>query len=59
MPDKAIDVIDEASSKVRLKVCTLSPEGKELDKELKAIIKEKEEAIRNQEFERASSLRDD
>ncbi len=59
LPDKAIDVIDEASSKVRLKVCTLSPEGKELDKELKEIIREKEEAIRNQEFEKASSLRDD
>lgn len=59
LPDKAIDVIDEASSKVRLKVCTLSPEGKELEKELKEIIKEKEEAIRNQEFERASALRDD
>ena len=59
LPDKAIDVIDEASSKVRLKVCTLSPEGKELEKELKDIIREKEEAIRNQEFERASSLRDD
>ena len=59
LPDKAIDVIDEASSKVRLKVCTLSPEGKELDKELREIIKEKEEAIRNQEFERASALRDD
>ncbi len=59
LPDKAIDVIDEASSKVRLKFCTLSPEGKELDKELKEIIKEKEEAIRNQEFERASALRDD
>ena len=59
LPDKAIDVIDEASSKVRLKVCTLSPEGKELEKELKEIIREKEDAIRNQEFERASSLRDD
>ncbi len=59
LPDKAIDVIDEASSKVRLKVCTLSPEGRELEKELKEIIKEKEDAIRNQEFERASSLRDD
>ena len=59
LPDKAIDVLDEASSKVRLKVCTLSPEGKELDKELRRIIKEKEEAIRNQEFELASSLRDD
>ena len=59
LPDKAIDVIDEASSKVRLKVCTLSPEGRELEKELKEIIREKEDAIRNQEFERASSLRDD
>ena len=59
LPDKAIDVIDEASSKVRLKVCTLSPEGKELEKELKSIIREKEEAIRNQEFEKASALRDD
>ena len=59
LPDKAIDVIDEASSKVRLKFCTLCPEGKELDKELKEIIREKEEAIRNQEFERASELRDD
>ena len=59
LPDKAIDVIDEASSKVRLKVCTLSPEGKELEKELKSIIQEKEEAIRNQDFEKASSLRDD
>ena len=59
LPDKAIDVIDEASSKVRLKVCTLSPEGKELEKELKNIIREKEEAIRNQEFEKASALRDD
>ena len=59
LPDKAIDVIDEASSKVRLKVCTLSPEGKELEKELKEIIREKEDAIRNQEFERASALRDD
>jgi len=59
LPDKAIDVLDEASSKVRLKVSSLSPEGKELDKELRAIIKEKEEAIRNQEFEKASQLRDD
>jgi len=59
LPDKAIDVLDEASSKVRLKVSSLCPEGKELDKELKAIIKEKEEAIRNQDFEKASNLRDD
>ena len=59
LPDKAIDVIDEASSKVRLSASTLSPEGKELEKELRGIIKEKEDAIRNQEFEKASALRDD
>ena len=59
LPDKAIDVIDEASSKVRLKVSTLSPEGKEMEKELRALIKEKEDAIRNQEFEKASQLRDE
>lgn len=59
LPDKAIDVLDEASSKVRLQVSSLSPEGKELDKELRLLIKEKEDAIRNQEFEKASQLRDD
>ena len=59
LPDKAIDVLDEASSKVRLKVSTLSPEGKELEKELRSLIKDKEDAIRNQEFERASQLRDE
>ena len=58
LPDKAIDIIDEAASKVRLHVSTLPPEGKELEKELKAVVKEKEEAIRNQEFEHASDLRD-
>ena len=59
LPDKAIDIIDEASSKVRLNVSALPPEGRELEKQLKAIIKEKEDAIRNQEFEKASDLRDD
>ena len=59
LPDKAIDALDEASSKVRLKVSSLCPEAKELDKELRDIVKEKEEAIRNQDFEKASSLRDD
>ena len=58
LPDKAIDIIDEAASKVRLHVSTLPPEGKELEKELKAVVKEKEDAIRNQEFEHASDLRD-
>ena len=59
LPDKAIDVLDEASSKVRLKVSTLSPEGKQMEKELRSLIKEKEDAIRNQEFEKASQLRDE
>jgi len=59
LPDKAIDALDEASSKVRLKVSSLCPEARELDKELRNIVKEKEEAIRNQDFEKASSLRDD
>ena len=59
LPDKAIDVIDEASSKVRLKASSLSPEGKELEIELRSLIKDKEDAIRNQEFERASELRDE
>lgn len=59
LPDKAIDVIDEASSKVRLKTSNLCPEAKELEKQLKSLIKEKEDAIRNQEFETASQLRDD
>ncbi len=46
LPDKAIDLIDEAASKVRLNVSSLPPEGKELEKELKATIKEKEDAIK-------------
>ena len=58
LPDKAIDIIDEASSRVRLNVTSLPPEGKELEKELKLIVKQKEDAIRNQEFETASDLRD-
>jgi ATP-dependent Clp protease ATP-binding subunit ClpC len=58
LPDKAIDLIDEASSKVRLSASALPPEGKELERQLKAIIREKEQAIRNQAFEQASDLRD-
>jgi len=58
LPDKAIDLIDEASSRVRLQASSLPPEGKEVEKELKQVIKEKEQAIRNQEFEKASQLRD-
>lgn len=59
LPDKAIDIIDEACSKVRIQTSTLPPEGKELEKQLKEVIRNKEEAIRNQEFETASNLRDD
>ena len=59
LPDKAIDIIDEAASKLRIQTSALPPEGKELEKQLKAVIKQKEEAIRNQEFETASNLRDD
>jgi len=59
LPDKAIDIIDEAASKLRIQTSALPPEGKELEKQLKGIIKQKEEAIRNQEFETASNLRDD
>ncbi len=59
LPDKAIDIIDEAASKLRIQTSALPPEGKELEKELKEVIKQKEDAIRNQEFETASNLRDD
>jgi ATP-dependent Clp protease ATP-binding subunit ClpC len=59
LPDKAIDLIDEASSRVRLRASTLPPEGKELENQLIRISRQKEEAIRNQEFERASQLRDE
>ncbi len=58
LPDKAIDLIDEASSRVRLRASSLPPEGKELEKELRLISRQKEQAIRSQEFEKASQLRD-
>ena len=57
LPDKAIDIIDEAASHLRLNVSNLPPEGKELEKKLKTVIKQKEDAIRSQEFETASDLR--
>ena len=59
LPDKAVDLIDEASSKVRLRAAGLPPEGREIEKKLKETVKEKEVAIRNQEFDRASQLRDE
>lgn len=58
LPDKAIDLMDEASSRVRLRTSSLPPEAKELEKELKVINKEKEDSIKTQDFEKASKLRD-
>ncbi|MCO5575429.1 hypothetical protein L7F22_029230 [Adiantum nelumboides] len=58
LPDKAIDLIDEAGSRVRLRHAQLPEEAKELDKELRQITKEKNEAVRGQDFEKAGELRD-
>jgi ATP-dependent Clp protease ATP-binding subunit ClpC len=58
LPDKAIDLIDEAASRVRLKTLTTPPELKEVEEELEGIRKEKDAAIKAQEFEKAASLRD-
>ena len=58
LPDKAIDLIDEAASRVRLKTMTTPPELREMEDELEAIRKEKDAAIRAQEFEKAADLRD-
>ena len=58
LPDKAIDLIDEASSRVRLKAFTPPEEIKQLEDEIIEISKEKTSAVNSQEFERAASLRD-
>jgi len=58
-PDKAIDVIDEAGSRVHLDSYTKPPEFDELEREISEIQKKKEEAVKNQEFERAAQLRDE
>ena len=58
LPDKAIDVIDEAGARLRLQTMTPPPDTSELDREISAVDKQKEEAVRNQEFEKASKLRD-
>ena len=58
LPDKAIDIVDEASSRVRLRASSLPPEGKEVEKELRLVRRDKEMSIRNQEFEKANSLRE-
>ncbi len=58
LPDKAIDVIDEAGARVRLRSMTKPPDLKEIDDEVERLNKEKEEAVANQDFEKAASLRD-
>ncbi|SHM71023.1 ATP-dependent Clp protease ATP-binding subunit ClpC [Caldanaerovirga acetigignens] len=58
LPDKAVDLIDEAASRVRLNSLTAPPELKELEDELEAVRKEKDAAIKAQEFEKAARLRD-
>lgn len=58
LPDKAIDLIDEAGSKVRLRSYTTPPNLKELEVKLEEIKKEKDAAVQSQEFEKAASLRD-
>lgn len=58
LPDKAIDVIDEAGSRVRLRKLTLSPEMKAIQREVDNVVREKKVRIENQEFEKAVELRD-
>jgi len=58
LPDKAIDLMDEAGSRVRLMKYERSPEEKQLDGDLKKLLKEKDDAVRNQDFDKAGALRD-
>ncbi len=58
LPDKAIDLMDEAGSRVRLINSQLPPAAKELDKELRQVLKEKDDAVRAQDFDKAGELRD-
>jgi len=58
LPDKAIDLIDEAGSRVRLINSKLPPEAKQIDKELRQIQKQKEESVREQNFDQAGQLRE-
>jgi ATP-dependent Clp protease ATP-binding subunit ClpC len=58
LPDKAIDVIDESGARVRLKSMSKPPNLKEIDEEVDQLNREKEEAVANQDFEKAAALRD-
>lgn len=59
LPDKAIDLVDEAASRVRLKSFTAPPDLKKLEEQVERLGKEKEDAIRCQEFEKAARIRDE
>ena len=59
LPDKAIDLIDEAASRVRLKAFTAPPDLKNLEEEVKRLAEEKKSAVNEQDFERAARLRDE
>ncbi|MGN1047523.1 MAG: ATP-dependent Clp protease ATP-binding subunit [Eubacteriales bacterium] len=59
LPDKAIDLVDEAASRIRISAFTSPTDVKEIEDKLRAISKEKEEAIGGQDFERAAHLRDE
>ncbi len=58
LPDKAIDVIDEAGARIHLRSMTRPPDLKEIDEQVERLNKEKEEAVANQDFEKAAALRD-
>jgi ATP-dependent Clp protease ATP-binding subunit ClpC len=58
LPDKAIDVIDEAGARIRIKSMTAPPDLRDMDTEITRLNKEKEEAVAGQDFERAADLRD-
>ena len=58
LPDKAIDLIDEAASRMRIKTMSAPPRYRELEEEIEKVRKDKEDAIEDQEFEKAASLRD-
>ncbi|MBR4360469.1 MAG: AAA family ATPase, partial [Clostridia bacterium] len=58
LPDKAIALMDEAASRVRIAACTTPPDVREQEKRLEAVVIEKKEAISHQDFEKAAALRD-
>ena len=58
LPDKAIDLVDEAGSRLRIRSMSAPPRYRELEEEIEKVRKDKEESIENQEFEKAASLRD-